>query len=378
MDFADRISAHAKRVMELRDHIDTEEATKTSLILPFFNILGYDVFDPRVVVPEYTADVGNKKGEKVDYAIRRNNEIIMLVEAKAAGDHLDEGAAAQLRRYFQALHTAKLGILTDGVKYKFFSDLDKPNIMDEKPFMVFDFAAVEKPLVEELKKLCNDTFNIDIALSAALELKYLRELKSEVVKELSKPSDDFVKVFAKRVHGGSMWANILEEFRERVRLAFEHHINDVLNARLQLAMKPNASPAKTVEGEPSAETTAEAAATVMEITENEWQAFYLVKSILMGVVAPDRVFLRNVMGLGRSVVVLDDSIRKPVLRINFNKPEKLSIGLIGEDKKDTFVDIKKLDDMLHHAETIRETAKRYDSSRKKAEDKKEHDDATEK
>ncbi|MDR2503222.1 MAG: type I restriction enzyme HsdR N-terminal domain-containing protein [Deltaproteobacteria bacterium] len=366
MDFADRINAHSKRVMDLREHISNEEATKQSLILPFFNILGYDTFDPRVVVPEYTADVGSKKGERVDYAIKRNGEIIMLVEAKSVGDALDESKAAQLRRYFNALHSAKLGILTDGVKYKFFSDLDKPNVMDDKPFMVFDFAALDTPLVDELKKLCNDAFDIDVALSAAQEMKYLRALKEEVVKELTLPSDELVKIFARRVHGGTLWQNVLGEFRERLRVAFEHHINDVLNARLQLAIQPNTSPGRALEGDPGAEDASVPAATVEpEFTGNEIQVFYLVKSVLMGTIDPERVFLRNVIGLGRSVVVLDDSIRKPLLRLNFNKPEKLAIGLIGEDKKDNFVAIEKLDDILLYTDAIRCAALRHDAPGKK-------------
>ena len=86
--FSDQLKGLGKRVSTLKDNVLTEEATKTSLIMPFFQILGYDIFNPLEFVPEFTADVGIKKGEKVDYAIIMDSNPVMLIEAKAVTESL--------------------------------------------------------------------------------------------------------------------------------------------------------------------------------------------------------------------------------------------------------------------------------------------------
>lgn len=117
MDFADQLKVLAKRVASLKEQIQTEEAAKTSFIMPFFQLLGYDVFNPLEFVPEYTADVGIKKGEKVDYAILSDGLPIILIEAKWCGEDLGKHGG-QLFRYFGTTK-AKFGILTNGIEYRF-------------------------------------------------------------------------------------------------------------------------------------------------------------------------------------------------------------------------------------------------------------------
>ena len=134
MDFIDHIRNLSQRAQKLRETLQTEEATKNALVLPFLTALGYDVFDPTEVVPEFTADIGSKKGEKVDYAIIKDNQPIILIECKKAGTNLDNEHASQLFRYFTAVLPARIGILTDGIIYRFFTDLEQPNVMDTKPF----------------------------------------------------------------------------------------------------------------------------------------------------------------------------------------------------------------------------------------------------
>ena len=133
MDFIDLVKQHSQRVKSLKDNIATEEATKTSLIMPFFAMLGYDVFNPEEFTPEYVADVGIKKGEKVDYAILKDGKPAILIECKWIGEPL-ASHDSQLYRYF-GVSKAKFAILTNGQIYKFFTDLDEPNKMDEKPFL---------------------------------------------------------------------------------------------------------------------------------------------------------------------------------------------------------------------------------------------------
>ena len=150
MDFIDQVKQFSKRVEGLKDSIFTEEATKTSIIMPFFAMLGYDVFNPQEFVPEFTADVGIKKGEKVDYAILLDNKPSILIEAKSINEKLEKHDS-QLFRYFGTTE-AKFAILTNGIIYKFFTDLEQPNRMDEKPFLVINILDVKEMQVVELKK----------------------------------------------------------------------------------------------------------------------------------------------------------------------------------------------------------------------------------
>ena len=176
MDFIDHLKTISARIPQHLDHIQTEEATKTALIMPFIAALGYNVFDPREVVPEFTADVGIKKGEKVDYAVIRDGKPIMLFECKKAGSVLVDSHASQLFRYF-TVTPAKIGVLTNGIEYRFFTDLEEPNKMDPKPFLVFDLMECNEFLVGEVKKLARESFDVSVLVGAASELKYTREFK---------------------------------------------------------------------------------------------------------------------------------------------------------------------------------------------------------
>ena len=114
MSFEGKINALAEKVPTLIDHLETEEATKNALVMPFINALGYDIFNPKEVVPEFIADVGTKKGEKVDYAIMKDGEVIILIECKAAKSDLCDANISQLYRYF-AVTKSRIAILTNGI-----------------------------------------------------------------------------------------------------------------------------------------------------------------------------------------------------------------------------------------------------------------------
>lgn len=354
MDFRDRIYSLAARIAELREHTCTEEATKNALILPFLQALGYDTFDPRVVEPEFTADVGTKKGEKVDYAVKREGLPIMLIEAKCCGTTLDQGKASQLLRYFHTTKSARIGILTDGVIYKFFSDLDQPNVMDATPFMTFDFSAIEDALIPELKKLANDRFDIEATLLAAQDLKHIRQLKGLLAKEMREPSDELVKYFARGVHTGPLRANVVECFRDKLRLAFQHHVNDTINERLQTAMQGNAypEPAELSEEAPTAP-----AGKLVETTQEELEAYFAIKAILRDVVAPERIAMRDAQSY--CAILLDDNNRKPICRLRFNGRQKF-LGLLDESKKETRHPVTSVDGLYGFADALREGVKRHE------------------
>lgn len=167
MDFKDSIKQIAERIESLKENLLTEEATKNALIMPFINALGYDVFNPLEVVPEMCCDIGTKKGEKIDYAIMKNGEPILLIECK----HWQQDLTLydnQLIRYFH-VSKAKFGVLTNGIVYRFYTDLAEPNKMDEKPFLEVNLLDLKEPQIEELKKFHKSYFDVDMILSSASE-----------------------------------------------------------------------------------------------------------------------------------------------------------------------------------------------------------------
>ena len=200
MDFVDSLKQLSAKAAKLKDQIATEEATKMSLIIPFFQVLGYDVFNPHEFTPEFTADVGIKKGEKVDYAIILDGKPAILIEAKSCNNVLDKHDS-QLFRYF-ATTTAKFGILTNGLVFKFYTDLEEANKMDLSPFIEFDILNLKDNLIPEVKKFHKDVFNVESISSAASELKYSKLIKSYFAEQLNSPADDFVRLFTAHAYEG--------------------------------------------------------------------------------------------------------------------------------------------------------------------------------
>lgn len=201
MDFADRLVSLAGRIDKQKSAIQTEEAAKTAFVMPFIQALGYDVFDPTEVVPELIADVGSKKGEKIDYAIMVDGKPSMLIECKGCNANLNDNHASQLRRYFHVT-AARIGVLTNGQTYQFFTDLDEPNIMDKKPFMEIDLLDMDEQLIPELKKLSKSSFELDQMLSAASNLKYTREIKGYFERQMVAPDPEFVRLVLTDIYAG--------------------------------------------------------------------------------------------------------------------------------------------------------------------------------
>lgn len=179
MDFIDQIRSLASRIVASKDMIQTEEATKNAMVMPLIQILGYNVFDPFEVTPELVADVGTKKGEKVDYAILRNGKPIILFECKKSGGDLNISHASQLFRYFTTTE-ARFGVLTNGLTYRFFTDLEQLNIMDDKPFFEFNLLDYKERDIEELRKFAKTSFNLEEILATATELKYIRAIQNRL------------------------------------------------------------------------------------------------------------------------------------------------------------------------------------------------------
>lgn len=353
MDFSESIKSLADRAQKIKSNLTTEEATKTALVLPFIQALGYDVFNPLEVVPEFIADVAGRKGEKIDYAIMHLGKPIIIIECKCCGAALDAGKCEQLHRYFLTLDSC-IGVLTDGIRYWFYADSDDGKKMDSCPFMEFSLEDIDPTLIPELRKLCKGKFDLKTTLDTVNELKFNRQIKLLLAKNLENPEDGFIGYFMGEA-GVRATAKAREQFFGYVKRAFGEFVAEQIDNRLKnaLAATPKkeelpVEPEELEEGEPKIVT-----------TEDEWQAYYLVKSLLMGLIDPERVVIRDAQSYCN--VLLDDTRLKPLIRFHFNNPERLRIELFGEGKNRTMHDINKVEDILNHVGAIKATLAMYEA-----------------
>lgn len=346
-----------------KDTIGTEEATKNAFVMPFISlVLGYDVFNPHEVVPEFTADVGTKKGEKIDYAIVKGGEVQILIEAKTVGSPLSINHASQLFRYF-ATTNARIAVLTNGEQYHFFTDLDRPNRMDDKPFLQLDLADLDSSLIPEVAKLTKEVFDLDSVISAAEELKYIGELKRVLAAQFREPDDDWVRALTVRVYEGQYTKRVREQFTSLVQKAAKQFLADQVNSRLKTALGSQAyAEAPTpLTGEEAAEESIERAAETddrgIETTLDELEGYQIVRAIACSEASPARIHHRDTKSYFG--ILLDDNNRKPIARLHFNTGQKY-IGLFDESKTETRHAIDTLDEIYKFADHIRATVHYYD------------------
>ena len=237
MDLIDHLREIAAKIPKIREHLKTEEATKNALVLPFISALGYNVFDPTEVCPEFAADVGTKKGEKVDYAILNNESPRMLIECKAIGADLAAENPTQLYRYFTPTLT-QLAALTNGINYRFYSDLDRTNVIDKEPFFEFSMEQVTAETANVIENFAKEKFDLAAIREMASNLKYTNGIKRELAKEWVAPSEDVVKLLTGRVYRGRLTQGVLNQFAERTRRAFQDLITEKVNEQLEKAKVP--------------------------------------------------------------------------------------------------------------------------------------------
>ena len=359
MDFVDKVRELAQQARKWLPHIQTEEATKTSLVLPFIRILGYDTENPLEVVPEYTADLGTKKGEKVDYAILRDGKVVMLFECKWSGADLDKNHASQLFRYF-SVTDARFGVLTNGVVYRFFSDLEEANKMDTKPFLEFNVLEASEELTDELKRFTKDAFDPEAIFETARTLKYTREISRAIADVFADPSGEFVRFFASKVYSGNITTAVKEQFATTIKSAFHEFISHKISDRLKsaLAEESVARSAGSVSAPaPASEPSEEPVNGDIVTTSEEIEAFFIVKAIVHDIVDVKRVVMRDKRDY--CAVLLDDNQRKPICRFYFNEPKKL-IAFIAPDRTLEKIPIDDLNDLYNLSERFMAAIRTHD------------------
>jgi hypothetical protein len=362
MSFDEKIAGLMQRIPKLVGSLATEEATKTALIMPFIQALGYDVFNPHEVVPEFVADVGVKKGEKVDYAILRDGEVIILIECKKAGVDLNKDSKeemSQLYRYF-SVTKARIAILTNGVKYQLFSDLEDANKMDRRPFLELDLTDPRPEGLAEVKKLAKEAFDLDRMLSSANELKYTSEIKKVLMAQHEAPEEEIVRFFFQKANPGARFtAALKEQFTPLVSRAFSQFIADKVSDRLRTALQQSEQRPETPGGAP---VTPDAAAPIVETgadvvtTEDEMEGFHIVRAILCKEVSLKRIVARDAKTY--MAVLFDDNNRKPICRLWFNSKQKY-LGLFDAEKAEARMPIDDVAGIYEHADQLITTVRRY-------------------
>jgi hypothetical protein len=326
MSYEESIRNFVFRVQKIKENINTEEATKTSLIMPFFQLLGYDVFNPNEFVPEYVADVGIKKGEKVDYAIILDDKVTILIEAKSINEQLQKHDS-QLFRYF-GTSSAKFAILTNGVVYRFYTDLEETNKMDSSPFLEINLLDLKDSDMLELKKFQKENFDINSIVSTASDLKYLGQIKKVLKEEFNEPTDEFVRmILNKDIYEGVKTQSVVEKYRPILKKSVNYYINELINERLQNAiLKTN----DNVE----ASDIYEEKENDIETTVSELETFYIIKSILAEKIDINRISYKDTYSYFG--ILLDGKVTKWVCRIYLKDNVKYIIIPNGEKQEIRF------------------------------------------
>lgn len=359
IEFAEKLYALASKIKQQTSAIETEEATKTAFVMPFINnVLGYDVFDPTEVIPEFVCDIGTKKGEKIDYAILKNGEIQILIECKKIGETLNVNHASQLFRYFHVTN-ARISILTNGQIYRFYTDLEAPNKMDEKPFLEIDLLDMDETIIPELKKLTKSAFDLESIINAAGELKYVSMIKKLLHAQLTDPEDDFVKFFASRIYDGMLTQKVRETFTVLTKKAASQYINAQINERLKSAIGGSHQPSLEESNNTGEDCSQEGNVkddTGIVTTMDELEGFHIVKAIIRTVLDAPRITHRDTKSYFG--VLIDDNNRKPICRLHFNRAQKY-IGLFDLEKNETRHPIGTVDDIYSFADILKATASLY-------------------
>ena len=314
--------------------------------MPFISALGYDVFNPFEVIPEFTADTGTKKGEKVDYAIKKDDEIIMLIECKSSGTDLHKNHKSQLFRYFSVTN-ARFAILTNGINYEFYSDIDKPNKMDSEPFFEFNILEFEDFQLEEMKKFTKSAFSLEDILNTASTLKYTGQIKQILEKELNDPSPEFVLYFTDKIYDGRKTQRVIEQFTKIVRNARKQFVEERITERFKEASKL---------GEPAESIDTSIETTDIETTQDEIDAYNIVKAILCEKVDVERVAIRDAKSY--CSVFLDDNNRKPICRFYFDGKQKyITVTVNNQEER---ININSVSEIYKHSDKIKQMIALYE------------------
>jgi hypothetical protein len=350
-EFASKIKALAEQIENFQNKLNTEEATKNALIMPLFSDLDYNVFNPTEFVPEFTADFGSKKGERVDYAIVMNEEVQILVETKELSDNLEK-KDSQLFRYFTATK-AKFGILTNGDTYKFYTDLEQPNVMDETPFLTIKISAIKDSQINELFKFTKDNFDVDSITDSASDLKYVGLAQDYFTQQMNHPDEEFVRLVLSHIYDGIKTQQVIEQFTPVIAKGLNQIISEQVSSKLNHAL--NQTTLDTSENDKESSTVSpEKERSSIITTPEELESYAVVKLIIRDVLDTDRIVYRDNHSYFN--ILIDDNNRKWVLRVFFKSTRNF---IVLNDDDNTEINFDSPVDIYDHADKIRAIAAEF-------------------
>lgn len=322
--------------------------------MPFIQqILEYNPFDPNELVPEYDANVGAAKKFKLDYAILQDNKPVILIECKCYGvDISHDKHYSQLFSYFAATD-ARIGILTDGVVYQFFADLDKHNKMDKKPFLIIDLLSLNESAIKELSKLTKSAFDVSDAINSASELKYVGGIKALLREQLKTPDDEFAKYFFKELCPENIYTGGLKrDFLGYTLRGIKEFITEEMKNLLDGAVNPP---------EPEPKVTEEKE---LEFTEDEREGYYILRAILSSIVDPSKITYRDTATYCN--ILFDNNSWKPIVRLYFNNLDRKKLEIFSIDNEGNRiserVSINNLNEIYQYADKFKTIVTSYQSS----------------
>lgn len=336
----DKLSKLQNKIKNISANLETEESTKTALVLPFIQMLGYDIFDPTQVLPEYNCDLVKNKGEKVDYALLIKNKIEIIIEYKGFNVDLTPHRN-QLSRYFVSTK-ANFAVLTNGVTYQFYTDLDNKNLMDDYPFFQISLNSYTPADVEVLEQfsLCN--FSAENINQKAADSKIITGITEEVKMMFEKPSLDIIKLCTKSVYKGRYTEAVTTKLTNLFKKALKQYVNDCVSGQLREA----------VEAEESGTTKESKVVT----TEEEKQAFYIIQSIARNIIPSADIVMRD--QISKCCVLYKNNMVTPIVKLYFNDLKSLKIELFDKEKPHK-VNLNNVDEIYDYEDSILETCKKY-------------------
>jgi len=240
-DFRQKVKSFAERMVGIAPRCTNEESTKLFLVLPFLNFLGYDDRNPDEVCPEHGADFSEKYKNRVDFAILKGALPVIAIECKTLGMTLKD-ERGQLRSYFNAAPTVKMGVITDGLMYEFYADSDEPNMMDQTAFLALDLREVAKGKIEDsvedgLRSLQKNNFDPENIGAEAKRKLIFQNVIQQIAKLAEEPSEPFVRMLLQNAGLSHVRTKALTEFRDITRSAFREFVNLRILQRLDIPAK---------------------------------------------------------------------------------------------------------------------------------------------
>jgi hypothetical protein len=278
-----------------------EAQTRKFLIEPFFFMLNYISTD---LIPEYNADFGDRVSQKIDYAIVLNKKDTILIEAKKQTSKLSDKEAGQLNGYFNNTKNSKLAILTNGIEYRFYSDISEPNIIDTKPFFQFNLSNYSEKDIESLIRFDKRFVKINEIVKSAQEIVFAESFEDSMLKELNIPSKDFLKIIHRNM-----------SFKTKFNDETQGKMISLINSSLLKSLYD-----KKVLNEASSNSQG------VITTELEIQAYHIIRTILIHnkKIPNERITYKDFKSFFN--ISIDDSSKKVICKLVFNeKSMKITI-----------------------------------------------------